>query len=205
MSEARMAPNGGGSVSGGAECEPWWSSLLAALGEGASIHALARRYGTNCRRIRRALARLGIRARGRDVDPSGLGELAAFGPRLGKEPDSAIAKAAGVTPEAVQGERERLGIGAFKPQRRVKLTRDDEAWIRGPVRRRREKVNLEAELTVVRRAPSAEARPVSLVRRPPAPGAAIPPAASHPPAGSPAEAPPSLLRRPASRTEPAVP
>ncbi|MBM4393273.1 MAG: hypothetical protein FJ090_19280 [Deltaproteobacteria bacterium] len=200
-----MAPNGeGGSVSGGAEREPWWNSLLAAFGEGTSIHALARRFGTNCRRIRRALARRGIRAHGHHIDPAGLGELAAFAQRLGKEPDRVLAKAAGVTPEAVQGERERLGIGAFKPQRRVKLTRDDEAWIRGPVRQRREKVSVEAEPTVVHRAPSAESRPVSLVRRPPGPGAASSPAADVSPSRSPAEAPPSLVRRPASRAAPAV-
>ncbi len=218
MSEARMAPSGQGRVVAGAESEPWWGDLLAALRQGTSIHALARQFDTNCRRIRRALARQGMRAHGHEVEAGGLIELAPFVSRLGKEPDSVIAREAHVTPQAVKGERNRLGIGPFKPQRRVTLTRDDEAWIRGPVRRRREKIDLEAELTVVHRAAGPavdrgsvpEARPVSLIRRPPsmsAPGLPASPAREAAPAmGSPgADGPRTVVRRPGSRSEAPVP
>lgn len=162
MSEARMAPNGPGQ---GAEREPWWGQLLVEYAAGASLRALARQFSTTPRRIRRAMARTGVRAHGRQLSNRGVPELVPFLARVGKEPDAVVARAAGVTPEAVAGERARLGLAPFRPAARAHLTRDDEAWIRGPVRRPREKTRVDADLLVVRRTLAPESRP-SLVRRP---------------------------------------
>ena len=201
MSEARKAPSGPGQ---GAENEPWWSHLLTEYAAGATLRALARQFGTSPRRIRRAMARTGVRVHGRQLSNRGVPELVTFLSRLGKEPDAAIARAAGVTPEAVAGERHRLGLAPFRPARKPVLTRDDEAWIRGPVRRRREKVDLEADLLVVRRTLVPEPRG-SLVRRPGSPAPATsraPDASARPPAAPsprPAEvAEPRSFRGPAA-------
>lgn len=70
------------------------------------------------------MARAGVRVGGRNLVPGlGVAELVEYRDRLGREPDEAIARAAGVSVEAVQGERRRLGIEPFekplKPARRA--------------------------------------------------------------------------------------
>lgn len=98
--------------------EPQWALVFARVIAGESIRSVAVAFGTNPRRIRRALARAGLRAGGIVVGARGVPALAPQRSRLGTTPDALIAKAAGVTPEAVQGERRRLGIAAYRPARR---------------------------------------------------------------------------------------
>ena len=117
-----------------------------------SIRAIARLFHTEPRRIRRALARLGLRVGGRDVvEDAGVPQLAGLRDMLGREPDRVVARMAGVIPEAVQGERGRLRIPAHVQRRRVRLSREDEAWCRGPKRGHRAKVHVEENLQVIRR------------------------------------------------------
>ena len=99
----------------GALCAPWWPEVERRIAEGASLRDTARRFGTNPRRLRRNLARAGVRAGGHDIRQFGVEALASHLDRLGVVPDAAIAQDAGVTLEAVQGERRRLKIGAFAP------------------------------------------------------------------------------------------
>ncbi len=96
---------------------PAWPEIQRRIADGASIRDTARRFATSPRRIRRGLARLGVRVAGMEVGEGGLAELASFVDRLGTVPDAVLAKEAGVIPEAVQGERRRRGIGAFRPRR----------------------------------------------------------------------------------------
>jgi hypothetical protein len=109
------------STGGAAQEEPWWPEVLRNL-HSVALRELARRFGTNPRRIRRALARSSVRIGGIDVGQEGLEALKTYQDRLGKEPDAAIADLAGVTVEAVQGERKRLGIPAFR------MISNAEAW-----------------------------------------------------------------------------
>ncbi|MFN7146241.1 MAG: hypothetical protein ACK4YP_20885, partial [Myxococcota bacterium] len=142
---------------GPAELAPWWPEMLR-LRATMPIRALARSFGTEPRRIRRALARRGLRAGGLELAGQGVPALAGFVERLGKAPDADIAREAGVAVEAVQGERRRLGIAAYTPPRVTPLpqgeplTREEEAWIRGPepVKRRWARPD-EGALEVVRR------------------------------------------------------
>ncbi len=99
---------------GAAEGEPWWPEV-ARLHDSRPIRELARRFGTNPRRLRRALARSGLRAAGAAIGSSGVSLLRSHLALLGKEPDHLIAAMAGVIPEVVQGERRRLGIPPFRP------------------------------------------------------------------------------------------
>jgi len=136
-----------------AERTAWWPEAVRMRAAGESIRGVARRFQTDPRRVRRGLARLGLRVGGVDV-PEGEGAevLAAVRDRVGMEPDTVVAKAVGVAPEAIKGERRRLGIPGHVQRRRVKLTADDEAWIRGPLKVRRTRVRTEPEsLQVVRR------------------------------------------------------
>ena len=114
--------------------DPRWALVLARLRAGESLRKVAAEFGTNPRRLRRALARASIRVRGESLGRDGVPALVRFRSRLGKEPDGAIARDARVTPEAVQGERKRLGIPAFRPRPKVHLSAEEEEWIRGPVR-----------------------------------------------------------------------
>jgi hypothetical protein len=99
----------------GALSAPWWPEVERRIAQGASLRDTARRFGTNPRRLRRNLARAGVRAGGHDIREFGVEALAPHLERLGVVPDQAIAQEAGVTLEAVQGERRRLKIAAFEP------------------------------------------------------------------------------------------
>lgn len=176
----RMPPVDHGAQNRAAQLESWWPEALRMLDDGASIREIARRLQTEPRRIRRALARTGVRAHGTDLYGAGLPELSAQRERLGRQPDGIIAKLAGVTPEAVAGERRRLKIPAFvqRPQEPLptvapvvspapvalpaapELSVDDEDWIRGPRREKRERQRINADaLTVVRRPTRADGAP----------------------------------------------
>jgi hypothetical protein len=135
---------------GPASAAPWWPEVVR-LRTTVPIRALARRFGCEPRRLRRSLARYGWRAGGVELERRGVPALGAFVERLGREPDGVIAREAGVSLEAVQGERRRLRVGPFHPTA-ASLTPEEEAWIRGPARlvRRRHHVDEEA-LQVVRR------------------------------------------------------
>lgn len=152
---------------GPAQQAPWWPEAVRELEAGVSIRSVARRFQTEPRRIRRALARTAIRAGGTGFGADGLPALAEFVDRLGKEPDIKIAAAAHVAIEAVQGERRRRGIPGYHQRRtrRAKLTADDMQWIRGPKRNRREKFKPEADVQVVRRPVRNEAPPPTMVVR----------------------------------------
>lgn len=129
----------------------WWPEALRMRAQ-SSIRAIARAFSTDPRRIRRALARLGVRVGGREIaEHTGVPQLSGLRDVLGREPDRAVAKMGGVIPEAVQGERVRLNIPAYVQRRRVRLSREEEDWIRGPKRGRRAKVHVEENLQVVRR------------------------------------------------------
>jgi hypothetical protein len=186
---------------GPAQEAPWWPEALR-LRADTPLRALARRFDTEPRRLRRALAREGLRAGGRELDRRGDPALAAFRGRLGKEPDAVLARAAGVAIEAVQGERRRLGIApttlrsvapvapplvaptAVPTAASLRLTPDEEAWIRGPEPMRRARVRPDADqLEVVRRPRSGAemARPGSDTPRPGPLGPPFRAAASQPP------------------------
>ena len=108
---------------GSATDAPWWPEVVRAVVAGGSLRSLARRFDTNPRRIRRGLARAGLRVGGVDVRQEGVPALRAFIDRLGAEPDGDIAALAGVPVEAVQGERRRRGIAAFRPAPAVRPVR----------------------------------------------------------------------------------
>jgi len=93
---------------------PFWPELVRRLRRGGSLREAARRWKTNPRRIRRALARCGVRVGGLDLMGEGLEELRPLRGQLGRIPDILIARKAAVPVEAVQGERRRLGIAPFR-------------------------------------------------------------------------------------------
>ena len=105
-----------GDLGGSALDAPWWPEAARRIRSGMPVRAVARCFQTNPRRLRRALARACIRTGGVWVPEEGLAALVTVRPRLGCEPDGRIAKAAGVSVEAVQGERRRLGISPFRPE-----------------------------------------------------------------------------------------
>ena len=94
---------------------PAWPEIVRRIRSGASIRHTARRFQTSPRRIRRGLARTAVRVGGMDVDEAGHPALKAVADELGKTPDGVLARQCGLTVEAVQGERRRLGIKAFRP------------------------------------------------------------------------------------------
>lgn len=166
----RLIAEGSG---GPAEAAPWWPEALRML-EHTSIRAVARRFSTEPRRIRRALARTGLRASGVDLRGAGHPALAAFRAQLGHQPDRQVARAAGVSVEAVQGERARLGIEPFRQRKRVRLTADDQAWILGPKKMRRERFRPEPERLQVVRRPSLRTNEPERVPTPPVIGMGTP-------------------------------
>lgn len=134
-----------------AERTAWWPEAMR-MRATTALRAIARAFFTEPRRIRRALARLNVRVAGRDIpEDAGVSQLSGLRDMLGREPDSVVARMGKVIPEAVQGERRRLNIPAYVQRRRVRLSREEEAWIRGPKRGRRAKVHVEENLQVVRR------------------------------------------------------
>lgn len=94
--------------------QAWWPEAARAVNAGTSLRETARIFNVNLRRLRRGLARAGLRVAGQNIGDEGLPALAAFRERLGNEPDAVIAAAAGVSVEAVQGERRRLDIPPFR-------------------------------------------------------------------------------------------
>ena len=93
--------------------EAWWPEVLRGH-ELGSLRQLARRFGTNPRRLRRGLARCAVRVGGETLSEDGVADLAVFRERLGQEPDGSLATEAGVTVEAIKGERRRLGIEPYR-------------------------------------------------------------------------------------------
>ncbi|MEL6346694.1 MAG: hypothetical protein AAFV53_26510 [Myxococcota bacterium] len=92
----------------------WWPEVVRQHHDGVPLREIARRFHTRPRRLRRNLARAGIRVNGVDIE-DGVPSLAPYRARLGLEPDKVIAAEAGVTVEAVQGERRRLDIDPYSP------------------------------------------------------------------------------------------
>ena len=90
-----------------AQQEPWWEEFTQSYGK-ESLRALAKRFGTNPRRLRRAAQRCGL-----TNEPP---ELLAAAERLGSCPDDSLAADIGVTPELVKGARLRRQIAAFNPK-----------------------------------------------------------------------------------------
>lgn len=90
-----------------AQDEPWWDEFTQAYGK-QSLRSLAKRFGTNPRRLRRAAQRCGLA----DEPP----ELLEAAGRLGTCPDDSLAADIGVTPELVKGARVRRKIAAFNPK-----------------------------------------------------------------------------------------
>ncbi|MFZ5475627.1 MAG: hypothetical protein ACOZNI_02530 [Myxococcota bacterium] len=188
----------------GADAAPWWPEALR-LRATTSIRALAKRFRTEPRRIRRGLARAGLRVQGEELD--GRGPEALRGVRLGTRPDGEVARAAGVIPEAVQGERRRLRVPAFRPRPAVKLSDEEEAWARGDHAGRRDGEPARADAPrAPRRVPQPEApavvrRPgrLSLPILPPAPSVAAAPPPPEPKVEPPRE--PDPLPRPGHARE----
>ncbi len=112
--------------------EAWWPEVVREHASG-SLRRLARRFATNPRRLRRGLARSGLRVGGSAVADEGLPNLVPFRDRLGKEPDRAIAAEAKVTIEAIKGERRRLGIEPYR------MRPDAEEWGGRPAQPRTKK------------------------------------------------------------------
>ncbi len=147
-----------------AEATPWWPEAMAMRAEGQSLREIARRFQTEPRRLRRALARLALRVGGHDLaEGEGSSKVGVVRDRLGAEPDAVLAKASGVIVEAVKGERRRLQRAPYFQRPRVRLTADDEAWIRGPKKLRRERPRTEPDVLQVVRRPQAR---LEEVRRP---------------------------------------
>lgn len=90
-----------------AQEEPWWEDFTQSYGK-ESLRALAKRFGTNPRRLRRAAQRCGL-----TNEPP---ELLAAAERLGTCPDDSLAADIGVTPELIKGARLRRKIEAFNPK-----------------------------------------------------------------------------------------
>ncbi len=109
--------------------EAWWPEVLRGHEHG-SLRQLARRFGTNPRRLRRGLARCAVRVGGTTLTDQGNADLAAFRERLGQEPDRTLAAEAGVTLEAIKGERRRLGVEPYR------MKPDVEEWGGKPVQKR---------------------------------------------------------------------
>ncbi len=184
---------------GPAEEAPWWPEVVR-LRATTSLRSLARRFRTEPRRLRRALARAGLRVGGAELAGRGVPALAGVRDRLGREPDAVLAREAGVPVEAVKGERRRLGIGPFRPGEppAPALTAEEEAWIRGPEPVRRGRIRPEPEVLEVVRRP---ARAATRGERPDGPVVLRRPAFSQqePAAGHPgfAQRRPGLAERPA--------
>jgi hypothetical protein len=100
-----------------AQDAPWWPEARRLLAT-SSLRAVARAFDTEPRRIRRALARLGLRVAGEALDGRGVAVLARA--PLGRVADDRLARDAGVIPEAVAGERRRRGIAPYRPGRRAR-------------------------------------------------------------------------------------
>jgi hypothetical protein len=97
-----------------AQEEPWWDQFVQEYGV-VPLRELARKYGTNSRRLRRAAQRSGL-----SDEPLVLRKNTAL---LGAIPDASVAEKLGVTREAVQGARARRRIDAYDNRASKKLGR----------------------------------------------------------------------------------
>ena len=86
--------------------ETWWPRFLEEYGK-TPLRELARRFGTNSRRLRRAAQRSGL-----SDEPQALRDGAEL---LGRAPDASVAEKLGVTAEAVKGARVRRRLPPFRP------------------------------------------------------------------------------------------
>ncbi|MCK6524415.1 hypothetical protein L6R49_23665, partial [Myxococcota bacterium] len=166
-----------------AETEPWWAEFVS-LYKTVPLRELARRFGTNSRRLRRAVQRSAL-----DEEPTKITEAEQ---RLGTMPDASLADELDVTIEQIQGARLRRGVAPFNPRaprRTPKVThRPAPPPAEKPKRPRTDPTQVQV---VVRRAPVVERRGdlpmgVSLsrslaVRPPPPPGPAPAPFDPPPP------------------------
>ena len=160
---------------GAAQEAPWWPEALR-LRAFVSIRSLSRLFGTTPRRVRRGLARAGVRAGGIDLSGGAHRSLRRLREHLGHKTDREIAHMAGLIPEAVQGERRRLGIPAHRPRPRMRLSEADEEWIRGARPAKVVRTRNEPEVLAVVRRPTP---------RPPSPETVHVPVASAPAAAVP--------------------
>ena len=86
--------------------ETWWPRFLEEYGK-TPLRELARRFGTNSRRLRRAAQRSGL-----SDEPQALRDGVEL---LGRAPDASVAEKLGVTAEAVKGARVRRRLPPFRP------------------------------------------------------------------------------------------
>ena len=171
-----------------AETEPWWAEFVG-LYKTVPLRELARRFGTNSRRLRRAAQRSGL-----DEEPMKVRESEQ---RLGTLPDASLADDLDVTVEHIQGARLRRGVAPFHPRaprrtQKVTIQRPAPPPADKPKRVRADPTQVQV---VVRRAPVVERRGdlptgVSLsrslaVRPPPPPGPAPAPFDPPPPVAPP--------------------
>jgi hypothetical protein len=99
------------SESKSARDESWWDEFRRDYGN-VPLRELARRYGTNPRRLRRAAQRAGL-----TTEDERIAELENL---LGTMPDITLADRANVTPEKIKGARRKRAIDPFNPQLRKK-------------------------------------------------------------------------------------
>jgi len=93
--------------------ETWWPQFVEEYGT-TSLRELARRFGTNPRRLRRAAQRSGL-----TEEPEILRDNANM---LGSAPDASVAEKLKITPEQVKGARVRRKIPPFNNQAPVART-----------------------------------------------------------------------------------
>lgn len=187
-----------------AETEPWWAEFVS-LYKTVPLRELARRFGTNSRRLRRAVQRSAL-----DEEPEKVRESEQ---RLGTLPDASLADDLDLTVEHIQGARLRRGVAPFHPRaprrtQKVTTQRPAPPPADKPKRVRADPTQVQV---VVRRAPVVERRGdlpmgVSLsrslaVRPPPPPGPAPapfdppPPVAPPPPSAAAADGRRRVVRR----------
>jgi hypothetical protein len=188
-----------------AETEPWWAEFVS-LYKTVPLRELARRFGTNSRRLRRAVQRSAL-----DEEPEKVRESEQ---RLGTLPDASLADDLDVTVEHIQGARLRRGVAPFNPRapRRTKPVTIQRPAPPPSDKPKRVRADPNQVQVVVRRAPVVERRGdllmgVSLsrslaVRPPPPPGPAPapfdppPPVAPPPPSAAAADGRRRVVRRP---------
>lgn len=103
----------------GAQDTIWWPEAVRRL-ENESLRAVARYFLCEPRRIRRALAREGLRVAGVTTVDRRVPQLQ-YAP-IGAFPDADIARRTRVIPQAVAGERRRRNIPAHQPGKRRRWT-----------------------------------------------------------------------------------
>ena len=110
--EAALAAETG---SGSLVLAPWWPEAVRRVRAGVAIREIARRFGSNPRRIRRALARDFVRIQGENTGGPLPEPVRAVRDRLGKQADEDLAVEVGLPGEAIQGARRFFGIPPCVP------------------------------------------------------------------------------------------